>query len=125
MKFDDKVPIYYQIKQYIYQEILINYFQPGTKIPPVRQLAIDLTVNVNTIQRALSELIDEGILISKRGKGNFVTTDLQILNQLKENIVEEKLEIMYTQLKKLQISSDEMVQYLSDYIKKREENDHE
>lgn len=125
MKFDDKVPIYYQIKQYIYQEILINHFQPGTKIPPVRQLAIDLTVNVNTIQRALSELIDEGILISKRGKGNFVTTDLQILNRLKENIVEEKLEIMYTQLKNLQISSDEMVQYLSDYIKKREENDHE
>lgn len=125
MNFDDKVPIYYQIKQYIYQEIIVSHFQPGTKIPPVRQLALDLTVNVNTIQRALSELIDEKILISKRGKGNFVTTELETLNNLRTRVVKEQLDVVYTQLKRLQIEPDEMVEYLAKYIRERKENDHE
>ncbi|MCZ3394263.1 GntR family transcriptional regulator, partial [Enterococcus faecium] len=57
MKFDDKIPIYYQIKQYIYKEIIINHLTPGSKVPAVRQLALDLAVNVNTVQRSLRELI--------------------------------------------------------------------
>ena len=53
MKFDDKIPIYYQIKNYIYRQIIIGELAPGDKLPAVRQLAVDLTVNVNTVQRAL------------------------------------------------------------------------
>ena len=124
MDFDDKIPIYYQIKQYIYQEIIVGHFPPGSKIPAVRQFAVDLTVNVNTMQRALRELIQEGILVSQRGKGNFVTEDQDILQNLRQTVVEKQLSQLYDHLLKLQIEPDEMVTYLSRYIAKRKDDDH-
>jgi GntR family transcriptional regulator len=124
MEFNDKVPIYYQIKQYIYKEIIIGHLTPGAKIPAVRQLALDLTVNVNTVQRSLSELINEGVLESQRGKGNFVTTNTEILENLRKNVVEEQLALVYDHLASLQITPDEMIRALSTYIDKRKEEDH-
>ncbi|GAB5052389.1 GntR family transcriptional regulator [Pediococcus ethanolidurans] len=125
MKFNDKIPIYYQIKQYIYREIIINNLQPGQKVPAVRQLAVTLTVNANTIQRALSELINEKVLISKRGKGNFVTTDAETLTNLKRNVVEDQVSNLYDQLAALKITPDEMLKYLNNYINSRKEVHHD
>ncbi|BAN74901.1 putative transcriptional regulator [Lacticaseibacillus casei DSM 20011 = JCM 1134 = ATCC 393] len=48
MEFDDKVPIYLQIKQYLYQAIITDRLKSGAQLPAVRQLAAELTVNVNT-----------------------------------------------------------------------------
>lgn len=125
MKFDDKVPIYYQIKQYIYRQIIVAELEPGQKLPAIRQLAVTLTVNVNTIQRALGELIEEGIIIPQRGKGNFVTTDLKALDALKKTVVDEELARLYDHLTSFKITSDEMVQYLENYINKRKEEQHD
>ncbi|KRM99948.1 GntR family transcriptional regulator [Loigolactobacillus rennini] len=125
MEFDDKVPIYYQIKQYIYKEIIVNRLKPGAKLPAVRQLAVKLTVNVNTVQRALSELVNEGILKPQRGKGNFVTTDISVLVDLRRRVVEGQLAMVYDRLAELQITPDEMIQYLTNYIDQRKEQSHD
>ncbi|GEL14705.1 GntR family transcriptional regulator [Pediococcus cellicola] len=125
MKFDDKIPIYYQIKQYIYREIIIEELKPGQQIPAIRQLAVSLTVNVNTIQRALSELIDEGVLVTQRGKGNFVTTNTRTLVKLKNDVVEAQVRELYDQLSALNISPDEMLLYLKTYINSRKEVHHD
>jgi len=123
MQFDDKVPIYYQIKKYLYKEIIIEHLNPGDKLPAVRQLAVDLTVNVNTIQRAISELVEEGIIVTQRGKGNFVPTDMEKLFALKRHVVEEQIEVMYNNLTALQVSPDEVLEYLTTYIGQRKEQD--
>ncbi|MCT4457373.1 GntR family transcriptional regulator [Lactiplantibacillus paraplantarum] len=125
MKFDDKVPIYYQIKQYIYHEMIDGTLTPGAKLPAVRQLALDLTVNVNTVQRALSEMITEGTLTSQRGKGNFVTTDQARITQLKTTLVTEQLTLAYNQLHALDLSDSEIVTSLQQYIAQREEHQHD
>ncbi|AVW10951.1 GntR family transcriptional regulator [Lactiplantibacillus paraplantarum] len=125
MKFDDKVPIYYQIKQYIYHEMIDGTLPPGAKLPAVRQLALDLTVNVNTVQRALSEMITEGTLTSQRGKGNFVTTDQARITQLKTTLVTEQLTLAYNQLHALDLSDSEIVTSLQQYIAQREEHQHD
>ncbi|ARQ92648.1 GntR family transcriptional regulator [Levilactobacillus brevis] len=119
MKFDDKVPIYYQIKTYLYHEMIIGQLAPGDKLPAVRQLAVDLTVNVNTVQRALGEMITEGIIESKRGKGNFVTMDEQRITHLKEQLVMEQLERVYEQLHALNLTDEEIVASLKRYIAQR------
>ena len=87
MEFDDKIPIYYQIKQYLYQEIITDRLKSGDQLPAVRQLAADLTVNVNTVQRALTDLIQEGVLETKRGRGNFVTNDMKVLIDMKKRLL--------------------------------------
>lgn len=119
MQFDDKVPIYYQIKNHIYHEMMTGQLAAGAKLPAVRQLAVDLTVNVNTVQRALGEMIQEGTIESQRGKGNFVTTDTTRITQLKEQLVVEQLERVYQQLHALNLSDDEIITSLKQYIEQR------
>ncbi|MCT3397287.1 GntR family transcriptional regulator [Lentilactobacillus hilgardii] len=120
MNFDDKIPIYYQIKEYIYRKIITGKLEPGEKIPAVRQLAVDLTVNVNTIQRALSELVTEKMIESKRGRGNFVTEDINKVKELKGKLIMEQLKQMYDSLRKLNVSDQEILDYVSQYINKQE-----
>lgn len=121
MKFDDKIPIYYQIKSYIYREIIVGELAPGDKLPAVRQLAVDLTVNVNTVQRALGELISEKIIEPQRGKGNFVTEDREIIEKLKKMLITEQLQELYENLYHLNVTDDEIVTYLQTYIKERKQ----
>jgi DNA-binding transcriptional regulator YhcF (GntR family) len=125
MKFDDKIPIYYQIKNYIYRQIITGKLVPGEKIPAVRQLAVDLTVNVNTVQRALGELISEGILESRRGLGNFVTEDQATIDQMKHRLIIQQLHEMYMNLHNLNVTDDEIVQYLRQYIEDRRKDQDE
>lgn len=119
MQFDDKVPIYYQIKEYIYRQIITGKLAPGDKMPSVRQLAVDLTVNVNTIQRALSELTAENLIEPKRGKGNFVTATDQQISELKEQLINEHLQQLYKNLRELKVSDEEILNDLGRYIDKQ------
>lgn len=76
MKFEDNLPIYYQIEQQLYYDIVLGKLQPGEKMQSVRQLALDFTVNINTAQHVLSNMQDKGIIYSKRGLGSFVLMTL-------------------------------------------------
>lgn len=116
MEFNDKIPIYYQIKTVIYDKIISGALKPGEKLPAVRQLAVELTVNVNTVQRALSEMISEAVIYSQRGKGNFVTTDVETINQLKQELVTQHLATLYDQLHRLNISDEEILADLERFM---------
>ncbi len=67
------VPIYLQIAQYIRQSVAAGIYRPGELLPSLRQLALDLSVNPNTVQRAYEHLEHEGLVVSRRGVGLFVT----------------------------------------------------
>lgn len=66
------LPLYYQIKQYILDKIDSGEWQVGEKIPSGPALSDQLKVSVMTVRQAISELVDEGMLVSKRGVGTFV-----------------------------------------------------
>ncbi|MFD1472255.1 GntR family transcriptional regulator [Companilactobacillus mishanensis] len=119
MEFDDKIPIYYQIKNYLYHQIVTGELDPGEKLPAVRQLAVDVTANVNTVQRALTEMINEQIIEPQRGKGNFVTIDVDKIKQLKDKLVKEQLTIAYQELHDLQLSDNEILEELRKFMKNR------
>ncbi|WP_407888038.1 GntR family transcriptional regulator [Levilactobacillus sp. N40-8-2] len=119
MHFDDKIPIYYQIKNHIYHEIITGDLQPGEKLPSVRQLAVDVTANVNTVQRALSEMIAAGIIESKRGRGNFVTMETTKITALKTQLVTAQLAHVYQQLHALNLSDEEILTSVQHYIERR------
>jgi GntR family transcriptional regulator len=74
------VPVYYQIKQTIRNWIINGEFKPGEKIPSENELAIKFGVSRLTLRAAISQLAQEKLLISKRGKGTFVSSDKNILN---------------------------------------------
>ncbi len=75
MEFRDNEPIYLQIAAYVGQHILLGKWQADQKIPSVRDLAIELQVNLNTVLRAYEFLESQGVIYIKRGLGNFVAPD--------------------------------------------------
>jgi DNA-binding transcriptional regulator YhcF (GntR family) len=79
--FDENQPIYLQIVQRISAQILRGEFKPGDKLPAVIDAAMQFKVNHNTIHHAYQELIRQGVAVTRRGEGTFVTTEQTILNQ--------------------------------------------
>ena len=74
------LPVYYQIKQTIKNWILNKEFNPGGKIPSENELAEKFRVSRLTVRQAISQLVQEGFLISKRGEGTFVTNNENLIS---------------------------------------------
>ena len=75
MRFEQGRSIYEQIVEYIENRVLTGAWQPDDRVPSVRELAVDLGVNPNTVQRSYSLLQDEGAIYNQRGVGYFVSSD--------------------------------------------------
>ena len=88
-KFSGDRPIYQQIMENIRGSVLRGELPPGGKIPSVRDLAAQAQVNPNTMQRAMTELEREGLLVSGGTSGRTVTTNLEVLSDMKEQILED------------------------------------
>ena len=88
-KFTGDRPVYQQIMALIRGAVLRGELPPGGKIPSVRDLAAEAQVNPNTMQRAMTELEREGLLISGGTSGRTVTENPDVLEKMRERILEE------------------------------------
>ena len=88
-KFTGDRPVYQQIMALIRGAVLRGELPPGGKIPSVRDLAAEAQVNPNTMQRAMTELEREGLLIGGGTSGRTVTENPQVLEKMRERILEE------------------------------------
>lgn len=104
----------YKIASDLESDILSGRLLPGAKILPIRILAIQYQVNPNTVQRAVKELINSGLLITWRGRGICVTENVGVICQMRENRVNvivdsfmQQIKILgysYKQIKKIVLS---------------------
>lgn len=118
MKFDDNIPIYLQIIDECKRRIITDVYQPGMKVPPVRELAVEFGVNPNTVQRAMQELEREGLFISERTNGRFICKDLEKIMALKKLVMNEKIDLFLEEMKQFGSSEEEIIQL----IRERYEN---
>ncbi|MBT9020793.1 GntR family transcriptional regulator [Lactobacillus delbrueckii subsp. bulgaricus] len=116
MKFKDNLPIYLQIEDYINLQIAQGKLQAGEKLPSVRALALELTVNANTVQRALREMTDKGYIFTKRGEGNFVTTDEGRLEEMKSKLLKQELAAFVSRMEKLGVERENLTGLLASYL---------
>lgn len=86
--YKDRRPIYEQIIASVENLVARGIFESNSQLPSVRQLAMELSINPNTIQRAYSELERAGVIYSTRGKGNFVCDNA---GEIRRDKVEEIL----------------------------------
>jgi GntR family transcriptional regulator len=121
MKFDNNIPIYWQIIEIIKQRIMNQELKPGEMSPSVRAMSIEFKVTTNTIQRALIELVREGLLIPFKGIGYRVTDDQKRIDKLRRNYSEEKLDKVFEDLKKIGITKDDFHALMQSYLDQLEE----
>ncbi|MEG2000566.1 MAG: GntR family transcriptional regulator [Evtepia sp.] len=89
--FQSDLPIYSQLIHGITQGIVAGDFNPGERLPSVRELASEAGVNPNTMQRALTELERIGLVHSQRTAGRFVTEDENMIQETKKGLAREQI----------------------------------
>lgn len=120
---DSSRPIYLQIIERVQMDIITERYQPGDKLPSVRDLAQEAAVNPNTMQKALSELERSGLIYSQRTSGRFITEDKELIHQMKKELAAAEVSAFVAHMKQLGITPEEIRQLLAETIE--EEKNHE
>lgn len=118
VNFDNKTPIYIQIMYIIKRDMAKGKLKGGDKLPSVRELSSKLKVNPNTVQRTYQELERSGFTFTERGKGTFVTEDEDIVSDLKKDLANKVLEDFIKGMKNLGFDADDIIDIVSERIKK-------
>ena len=106
---DKKRPIYLQLVEELQSRIVSGAYPPGAKIDSVRDLAAEAAVNPNTMQRALAELEQSGLLRSERTSGRFVTEDRALIAQVRRALAREKIEAFVRDMSVLGFGQQELL----------------
>ena len=121
-EFKNGIPIYLQIMEGIKTRIAGGLLPPGSKLPSVRDLAAQAGVNPNTMQRAMTQLEQEGLLYTQRTSGRFVTEDEAKMKELRSSLSERYVEELFTQLSRLGMSREEIISEVSRWRPQEDEN---
>ena len=115
-KFNDGAPIYLQIVNTLRRNIASGAYPPGSRLPSVRDLALEAGVNPNTMQRALSELERSGLVNSQRTAGRFITEDADALLELRKSMSEEIVGELISRLRGLGMSGEQILDMIREKI---------
>jgi DNA-binding transcriptional regulator YhcF (GntR family) len=118
MDFRDKQAIYLQIAEYVSEQILLNRWPVGEKIPSVRELAAELEVNPNTVMRTYEFLSQKAVIANKRGIGYFPNPDAndRIRDYRREQFLENDLPVFFKNLYLLGIDLSEIETRYEQYV---------
>lgn len=89
-RIKDARPIWQQLSEQLKLRIVTGYYAPGSRFPSVRELAAEAGVNPNTMQRSLTQLETEGLLITNRTVGRTVTTEEETLTAIRTELAKEE-----------------------------------
>ena len=112
MNFSNDRPIYIQLLEQLQILIVSGSINSGDKLYSVRDLALHYKVNPNTVQRALQELENLGLIYTERTNGKFVTSDKDLIQKYKNEFAKEKANSYFKSMKKLGFSKEEAIEYL-------------
>jgi Predicted transcriptional regulators len=107
-ELDADRPIYAQLVERIRMQIVSGYYQPGGKLPSVRELAATAAVNPNTMQKAFVELERTGLIITQRTNGRNVTEDEELIAGVKQGMAREHMEVFFSKMKELGFTKEEI-----------------
>ena len=108
-KFTADRAVYLQIAQRIEKAVLAGVYPPGEQLPSVRQLALEAAVNPNTVQRAFTELENQGIIYSRGTLGRFVTQNTQTIEACRLEMAQQQVQQFLKDIGQLSISKDQAI----------------
>lgn len=107
-------PIYAQLLERIQMQIVAGVYQPGDKIPSVRELAAEAGVNPNTMQKALSELERSGLVITLRTSGRVVTEDMDMIKETRKQLAKEQVLEFMKKMKALGFEKEDILLFVEE-----------
>ncbi|MEQ8878382.1 MAG: GntR family transcriptional regulator [Cyclobacteriaceae bacterium] len=119
MEFSDNQAIYLQIADLFCENILRKKWNPGDRIPSVREMAVDIEVNPNTVMRTFNYLQEKGIIFNKRGIGYFVSDDGfdKTRSLKKEDFINQELPRFFKMMELLNLNISDLESLYHSYQK--------
>lgn len=116
--WDDKSPIYRQLKERVAKLIMDGSFAEGEAIPSVRQVSSDFKINHITVSKAYQELVDIGVLEMRRGRGMFVLEGAQkkLLADARAEFETHELPKIVKRASQLGISAEELIEKINRFM---------
>ena len=111
-QFDNNIPIYIQLVEHLKIYIISGKINLGERLPSVRDLALQIKVNPNTMQKALAELEELNLVYTERTNGRFVTNDKKIVDKYKKEYAAELSKKYILGMKSIGYEEKEIIDYL-------------
>lgn len=108
-KFESGRPIYAQILERIKEKIISGEYPPGSRLPSVRELASEASVNPNTMQRAMAELERDGYVVTNRTSGRTVTENVEIIAESRCSMARELTDTYLEKMEQLGYDNERIV----------------
>ena len=112
MEYNPSLPIYLQVANSIKRDIVTGKLEPGAKLPSVRDLAVEYTINPNTVSRVYRELEMENVCFTRRGAGTFVTQDPERVRTMRREMAGTLIYEFLEGMKQLGYTQEEAIRIL-------------
>lgn len=119
LDYKDRRPIYEQVTEKLASMMMLGVLEENSQLPSVRSMAVALSINPNTIQRAYAELERQGYIYSIKGKGSFVT-DTSKMKQFRQKEAREKVLEAASEAARLGLGQDEIIEAAREGIRQSE-----
>ena len=110
--FDNNIPIYIQVLEYLKIYLISGVFKTGEKLPSVRDFSASFKVNPNTMQKALTELESMNLIYTERTNGKYVTKDSKLIEKLKDEYALTLAKNYFLGMKKIGLGKADSIKYL-------------
>jgi len=117
-QFDERSPIYEQIVTQFCRALIKGELQPAQRIPSIRELAMQLKVNTNTVQRAYQEMERRQLIFSKRGTGYFITEGKEMVQAIKTEMVKDVVSRFLEEMRALGFDDSQIKGEIENFIEK-------
>jgi len=117
------VPVYEQLKRQIKLGIVSGEYPPDSRMPSIRQLASQLTINPNTIAKVYRQLESEGFLQSRTGSGFFVRLEQEHIDETRKTLLAEMAEEFISKSIELGFTPEELINTISIKLERKPAND--
>ena len=110
--FDNNLPIYIQLLEYLKIYLMSGVFKAGEKLPSVRDFASSFKVNPNTMQKALTELEELDLIYTERTNGKYVTQNSELIEKLKDEYAVTLAKSYFEGMKRIGLSKADSIKYI-------------
>ena len=121
VKFNNRDPVYVQVIRHFKERIAKGFFSPGQEIPSRRELANQLKINPNTVQRAYKEMEEQQLIYTEGNMPSCITKDETVLKSVREELISEAVQIFISSIKSINAPLTEVIELVQ---KRYEEDEH-
>ncbi|HET7628067.1 MAG TPA: GntR family transcriptional regulator [Bacillales bacterium] len=123
MQMNNRDPIYVQVVQHFKEQIAARMLEPGQEIPSRRELAAQLKINPNTVQRAYKKMEDEGLIYTERNSPSKITKDEEILQAVRNELILRAVDDFVRSIQSIDVPVEDVLglvkeKYEQDSVKK-------